>query len=235
MQYNCGVLLIPGLNMCPSGMDEIAGLFDDTDILVKTAALDFNGTKKQLRKKWMSSVADAFCALEMRCASVICIGFSLGSLLAVEWYYNLDQHRKSGVRLVLLSLPLSLRLFPRMMSILSYIPWIQFPSFSPRAVRVARFTSGSAYRALFSLKREVVHLMEGREFPEIIVVLSEQDELINSNKVIHFLSTKRDVIVVSVLPDGKGPRHLLVGSEYAGGVWQKVADTVKTAVMKIAI
>jgi len=222
-----GVLLLPGLNMRPEGMEEIAAICRNRGALVQTVELPFQGRGRALEDGWREAVAAGYTALRESCLSVHVIGFSLGALLALQLRESLQNRGEPVPRLLLLALPLKLRLLPSLLRGVIWIPSAVFPTAAPRAIRSRGSTTGAAYRALFRVRRRVLAFLKDVRRLQAEALFAEKDEFVDSDGAARICKrSMAQVELLTAVPSGSRPRHLLAASSNAGTNWTLVCEAV---------
>jgi pimeloyl-ACP methyl ester carboxylesterase len=237
------VLLLHGLNLKPSRMDDWSSLLSAHGAhVVRFALYGHEGNAKKMRlvheNIWRKQFREAaHLALEKsRQLNVpfYFIGFSLGALVALEWLASNEEGQRFD-KMVLIAPAISVPWYSRaaIKALSLFGRSLILPSRSPEHYRANRGTSLAAYFALFALKDSLLEKQYLNANVDTLVLIDPEDELVDSRgirdvvKRFKLSSWQIEIIDNQFAFDNYRFRHLMVDKEAIGEtMWSKLSELV---------
>lgn len=239
-------LVVHGLNLRPTAMNDIARQLQEAGVDVLTISLsghavelDEDSRLYQFREAdfgvWQSDIAEGVAIASERASELgkpfYMVGFSLGGLLSAD--YLSTRAAQDGVnvdRLVLFAPAIVLRWSSYALMPFQVFPDIFLPSVAPELYRANDFAPASAYLTLYDGVREFRENANAALNIPTLLLMNPRDELVSDNGLRDFISefglTEWRYSEVQK-SDGAGATldHLIIGPHSLGEEsWQRVSE-----------
>jgi pimeloyl-ACP methyl ester carboxylesterase len=234
-----GIILIPGLNLRPEALHEIANQFISRGLRARIVSLRKPAyferiSGQQLARNWTDQVRQDYQELrrQMPDRPVLIFGYSLGALLALNLIL---EEPENSAAVFLVAPPLKLHTLPSLLlSAISLLP-ASFPiiSVARERYRIESWTAAAEYHALTLLQDQLrarLPLFLKKELSGS-VFFSSRDELVSDNEGAEDFVRYLPKLEVHVLRSkGNSHGHLML-DQYSLGVkgWQEFSDSIAAA------
>jgi esterase/lipase len=237
-----GVILIPGLNLRPDALNEIANQFISQGLQARIVSLHkpmlsehFSG--QQMADMWANQVRDEYQALrdQLPDKPMLLFGYSLGTLLALNLVLEQPEDKKT---LFLLAPPLELRMLPNfLLKLTRLLPAsVLIASAAPERYRIQPWTLAAEYQALNSVRNQLDKKLQllSQERLSGVVLLSSQDEFVSDSGVSEILQRYTPKLEQRILSLQGGSYGHLMLDQYSLGEqgWHELSEAIKLLVQR---
>ena len=236
-------LVIHGLNTKPDKMKNIADLLREQNFKTELAVLSGHSEdhernsviskqvwENEFRAQWNSSTKTCQSDTDSR----VLIGYSLGALVALHHFDTLET-KPLPTKMILLAPAISLRSYVNSIRLFSWLPWLKIPSLNHADYRAQEYTPVRAYSALF----QIHDIWQKKRFTQTekvstLVVLSERDELIDSQEVNERIKQLKENLWKVIWVNNDETKlttkyhHLIIDKESLGEIsWNELTEEIK--------
>lgn len=212
------VILVHGLNLLPSKMDELAYFFNSKKCDVLRVSLGKNPA--QWSEKFSDDYDAALEHAEILELPLYFLGYSLGALIGIHYLMKHPHHRISKLALIAPATHTHLyTAFPALLG--GLVPNITLPSLNFKNYRDRNGTALKEYKKMHQLQKELKSSFQKNQIniPTLLVV-SQKDELIATSRVTKFAESNPYWKCLTISNEGTQlPRkyhHLMIDSASLG-------------------
>jgi len=235
-------VIVPGLNVCPHGMRELAAWFNEQGFDVLTVPLVGQSSKEDNQIElstdlWIGQIAATYSRARSQAKDgmVVAVGYSLGAALLVDLLNNSPEIHFD--RIVMLAPAVSLTCISTLARLLLPLRHlgVSLPSMSPERLRCSGWTTLQSYSALF----EAVDRADGvtnqstlRTTP-LLIAMSRDDELVSFQgverwKLANKLTRANLIALLPVAQSSDSFAHTIIDSQGLGvAEWRELMGAME--------
>src|SRR5579871_6808027 len=230
-QAKAVVILLHGLNLVPSKMDDWAHILADHGAhVLRWPLYGHTGDPEHMRsvtaEDWRKQFKDIALLGEAKAKELSVplyfFGFSLGALVALAWLAH-EEH-PAVEKMVLIAPAISVPWYSRALinALAVFGHGLILPSRSPAQYRANPGTSVAAYLALFALKDSLEASKYKNANVKTLILIDRHDELVNSQEIRDIIARfnlgqwNLEIVDNRFAYDNYGFRHLMVDQEAMG-------------------
>ncbi len=239
-------LVLHGLNLRPSAMDDIAGFLSDNGLEVVRLSLKGHSEDERnadlleqfksvslpiWRQETMCAYLQAAEIAQRKNLPLVLVGFSLGGALGLDLTTQLQ--RAAFDKQILFAPAIDLKATSYLLAPLTIFPSLVIPSFSSKKFRVNEGTPMAAYGALYALVSDLEQSVDSNHNMETLLFIDDDDELVSASGLENFMADKgfdRWTIyrVTKTQETSTSLNHLMISEETVGRkTWLKMTNRMR--------